>query len=169
MTTTKNITLKTEYFIRSSNQTDLSKLKWAFPDWNSYYQDKWQQKLDGKLDMYVAVINDFPIAYYWLDWTKLAAQKIGDISSFAVISPFQGLGIGTFMMQLAEDIFLEKGLETSQTGTYKTNERARKLYERIGYKITGNRLGTAQYITESGETKTYSEDCWILQKLLNLK
>jgi ribosomal protein S18 acetylase RimI-like enzyme len=102
-------------------ETDLPNLKWLSVDWSSYYEEKWQQKLEDKLDMYVVTLKDFPIARSWLDWTKYAAEGIGNISSFEVLAPFRSLGIGSFMILNLEKIMLEKGLKIAQTGTLKTN------------------------------------------------
>ncbi len=164
--TKHKILLDTEFEIRSAIDTDIPMLTYLLSNWSSYYQDKWKQKLENKLDIFVATINDLPIVNLLLDWTKYADQNTAQISSFMVLSPFRNLGIGTVMMDFAEKVIIQKNLKIAQTGAYKTNLKAKKLYERLGYELTGEQQGTLQYTTESGKIETKYEDCWILQKKL---
>jgi ribosomal protein S18 acetylase RimI-like enzyme len=161
-----SLNISLEYTIRSAVESDIDLLRWSTPDWNSYWQKKWQAKLAGELDMYVALIKDFPIARIWLDWTHSKSKEIGEISSFNVMPPFQGEGVGTQMIKTTEQIILEKGLKIAQIGIDKPNSRAQKLYEKLGYKIVREEQDSFDYLSESGEIKHYISDCWILQKHL---
>jgi len=162
------INFNSEYQIRSATLADVDKLKWSDSDLKgSYYKEKWQQKEQGKLDMYVAIINEFPVAYIWLDWTKFAENNTGEISSFEVLTPFRSKGIGKIMMAEMENILLEKDLKTSQTGFNKENLRAGKLYEKLGYKIVGDRQSSGIYSLSNGENINYFEDCWVMTKDLS--
>ncbi len=160
------LNFETQYEIRSAVESDIKAIKWSIPDWSSYWQEKWQRKLAGELDMYLATINDFPIARIWLNWTKQASDGIGEISSLAVMPPFQGNKIGTNLINFAEDIFSQKALKISQIGIDKPNFRAQKLYEKQGYVRVREEQDSLEYTTESGEKKLYTEDCWILHKTL---
>jgi ribosomal protein S18 acetylase RimI-like enzyme len=163
---TYKLNLNLEYTIRSAIESDIDLLRWSTPDWNSYWQKKWQKKLEGELDLLVACVNDFPIARIWLDWTHSRSKWIGEISSFNVIPPFQGHGVGTEMMKKVEQIIFEKGLKIAQIGIDKPNSRAQTLYEKLGYKIVREEQDSFDYMSESGEIKHYSSDCWILEKRL---
>ena len=162
----KPISFQADCQIRSVVEADINKIKWSLPDWNSYWQDKWRQKLEGKLDMYVVAVEDFPIARIWLDWTKSAKLGIGEISSFEVMPPFRNIGIGSFMIESMEDILREKGLKRAQIGVDKSNDRAKKLYQKLGYKVVRDEQDSFVYFSESGEQKTYSSDCWFLHKMV---
>jgi len=161
------INFETEHEIRSATLADLDKITWSSNDLKGeYYIKKWAQKEQGKLDMYVAIIDDFPIGYIWLDWTKLAQKNSGEISSFAILEPFRSKGIGRSMMAEMENILLQKGLKVSQTGFNKENLRAGKLYQKLGYKIIGDTQSSGVYTLSSGEKVNYFEDCWVMTKAL---
>ena len=164
---TLELNLQTEYTIRTATIYDLDSLSWSMVDLKSdYYKAKWQQKLDGKLDIYVAVINDFPIAYIWLDWTKLADKNIGEISSFEVLHVFRGQGIGTTMIREMENILREKGLKISQNGFDKSNIRAGKLYEKLGYKIVGESSYLKPQMVD-GKLQNITQETWVMHKELD--
>jgi hypothetical protein len=55
----------------------------------------------------------------------------------AVWEPPQGVGIGTRLMQAAEDEIAGRGLRWSQLGVEKDNPGAHRLYERLGYVTFG--------------------------------
>jgi len=164
---TYKIDFSAEYEIRSATLADLDKLSWAIVDLKgSYYKEKWAKKEQEMLDMYVAVINDFPIGYIWLDWSELKDNRTGEISTFTVLEPFRSKGIGQIMMAKMENILLEKGLKIAKTGANKENLRAIKLYEKLGYKITGEKQSSGTHTLSNGENINYFEDCWVMTKKL---
>jgi len=153
-----------EYQIKVATMQDLKKINWSNVDLkHSYYVDKWGQKLDGKLEFYVATVGEFPISHVILDWTKYADNKIGDISSLTVFEIFRGQGIGTKIIGEMENILKLKGCEISQTGAVLSNKGALKLYKRLGYTITGEKFGTSAN-PNTGEA--FQEMCYTMQKVL---
>lgn len=130
-----------------------------------YYLEKWKQKLEGKLDMYVATTYNYQIAYIWLDWTKLAYKGIGEISSFEVLQAFRGQGIGTTMIQEMESILKAKNINTSQNVFDKSNIRAGSLYEKLGYKIVGE-SSYQKPIMVDGRLKSATQETWVMHKQL---
>ena len=50
---------------------------------------------------------------------------------------YTGMGLGTFMMQIALEQARKNGFEQVELGVFSDNERARHLYEKSGYKEYG--------------------------------
>jgi ribosomal protein S18 acetylase RimI-like enzyme len=70
------------------------------------------------------------------------------VSNLAVLPDFEGQGIGTRMMAYAEELALSTGLQKCSLIVAFNHEHARKLYERLGYKITRTVLSGHPKIAE---------------------
>jgi ribosomal protein S18 acetylase RimI-like enzyme len=82
---------------------------------------------------------------------------------------FQGQGIGTWLLSNAEVMALDRGLEWATIAAAKENTGARRLYERLGYKIYGENNGSWSYVDHRGITREVNEACWLLEKKLELR
>jgi len=61
------------------------------------------------------------------------------VSDVIVDEARRGRGIGTALMAAAEDFAVERGVELIELEVEQTNPDARRLYERIGYSVVGER------------------------------
>jgi ribosomal protein S18 acetylase RimI-like enzyme len=59
------------------------------------------------------------------------------INNVAVLPNFQGQGVGSQLLAFVEDKAKTTGLGTSSLCVDIENERARRLYERLGYQVIG--------------------------------
>ena len=83
------------------------------------------------------------------------------------VFPFlRGLGIGTRLMQSAEELLRERGFGVGEVGVEKDNEAAHRLYVRLGYEPHGDVLEEYAYTTPDGESARHVVDQWILRKRL---
>ncbi|MDQ0167136.1 ribosomal protein S18 acetylase RimI-like enzyme [Bacillus horti] len=60
-------------------------------------------------------------------------EKQGYVSAIAVLPQGEGKGIGKKLMQKAEEWTAEKGIQVLVLDVFQKNERAIKLYEKLGY------------------------------------
>lgn len=60
-------------------------------------------------------------------------DKLGYISDLAVVPKFEGQGVGRLLMSAAEDWAREKGYRVLTLDVFAGNERARRVYEKLGY------------------------------------
>ncbi|EKU50099.1 GNAT family N-acetyltransferase [Staphylococcus massiliensis] len=60
------------------------------------------------------------------------------VSMLAVLPEHQGTGSGTALLKATEDYALNEGFDTCSLTVKKDNHEARKLYEKMGYKIVGD-------------------------------
>ena len=63
------------------------------------------------------------------------------VSTISVSSDARGLGVGTRLMNAAEDLAKESGKNLMSLGVIGKNEAARRLYERLGYRVTASQRG----------------------------
>jgi ribosomal protein S18 acetylase RimI-like enzyme len=85
----------------------------------------------------------------------------------AVWEPPQGVGIGTRLMQAAEDEIAGRGLRWSQLGVEKDNPGAHRLYERLGYVTFGEEDEVWPEPAADGRLIPMAHPCWLLRKDLS--
>jgi ribosomal protein S18 acetylase RimI-like enzyme len=67
------------------------------------------------------------------------AEGTAWLEAAAVARPLQGQGIGTSLVNAAEALAAERGYRTVELGVEDSNPKARRLYERLGYRsVTRN-------------------------------
>jgi ribosomal protein S18 acetylase RimI-like enzyme len=69
-------------------------------------------------------------------WEAPAAGTIFQLSTHVEV---QGLGLGTRLIEVAEERIRRRGLRAARVGVEDDNPRARHLYERLGYASVGRR------------------------------
>jgi ribosomal protein S18 acetylase RimI-like enzyme len=72
-------------------------------------------------------------------------------------------------MQEAETISQQRGCSWASISVAKDNHAARKLYERLGYRIFGEDEGRWHYVDHRGNTRQVHEPCWMLQKQIFMR
>src|SRR5687768_4662835 len=84
--------------------------------------------------------------------------------SLAVMPFLQGRGIGTQLVLAAEAELIARGFITATIAVAVENERAKLLYERLGYQIFRKDNSRWSYEDPNGETHYVDEMCWALKK-----
>jgi ribosomal protein S18 acetylase RimI-like enzyme len=83
------------------------------------------------------------------------------------VLPFlQGRGIGTQLIEAAETELVERGFLAATIAVAVENERARALYERLGYEVFRRDTSSWSYHDPDGNTHEVNEICWALKKPL---
>ena len=90
----------------------------------------------------------------------------GVIYQLDVLEPFQGLGLGTRLIEEAERRIKARGFELAMMGVEDDNPRARELYERLGYGFLKREQESWEYLDEAGVNRTHSTSCAVLAKSL---
>jgi ribosomal protein S18 acetylase RimI-like enzyme len=70
------------------------------------------------------------------------------ISNLAVLPEFEGQGIGSRLMAFAEDLACDSGLKKSSLIVAFSHERAKQLYERLGYQVVHSHLSSHPKVAE---------------------
>jgi len=86
------------------------------------------------------------------------------ISQLATHPSLQSLGIGTYLISSIEDRIRERGSLKASLGVEHTNTRARRLYEKLGYKYFATKSDSWEAINHKGETYRHETSVHWLSK-----
>ncbi len=127
------------------------------------------EKQEGGESLYlVAWIGDLPVGHLLVKWQGTVDQPMAsaikdcpDVEDLFVSPVYRSKGIGSRLLESAEQAAEEKGYARFGLGVSVDNPRARRLYLRLGYRETGTgRYETGGvYIDRDGSEKTWKETC----------
>lgn len=161
-----------DVIIRPCRARDLPALEWfgLFESHRGLIRAVFERQREGEAMMLVVEANGEPSGQLWIDLSRRRRDATGVIWAVRVLPCLQRLGIGTRLMDTAEAILRRDGFERSEVTVELDNEGARRLYERLGYTVTGSILAShppGAVVTsdceDSGEPVTRQ---WVLQKEL---
>ncbi len=89
---------------------------------------------DPEYQLYVAHLEDKPCGFILLHHRGVASSPY--VASIATDESFRGKGIGSRLLTFAEDLFRPNARHIFLCVS-SFNDRARKLYERVGYEVVG--------------------------------
>jgi len=119
----------------------------------------------GEAD-YLAVCppSGLPVALGGVDYAKTPGA--GRLEQMGVHPALRSCGIGTLLIQAAEQRIRARGLHRAELKVEESNPRARALYERLGYLACGR--GPASWDTEApdGTITRYETVCTLMRKEL---
>lgn len=159
-----------EITLRLARRGDLRPLEWLgmFLTHRIFIEDAFARQRRGEVLMLLAVAGDFPIGQLWVDLSRKADAGVGVLWAFRVLPGLRGTGIGSRLLRCAEAQLRGRGLLISEVGVERDNPDARRLYERMGYAVSGVEHEVAEYVTHDGRTERVDVDQWILQKPLEV-
>ncbi len=159
--------------LRLATRADLPALEWfgQFTHYRPLFARTFEQQLQGRRLMLLAVVNEFPVGQIFIHLTdaglpEVQCQRRGYVYALRVLEPFQGQGIGSRLILQAEDTLRERGYRWVVIAVAKTNSGARRLYERLGYVVYGDDPGRWSYVDHRGRIQRVEEPSWMLQKRL---
>ncbi|MEU4190485.1 GNAT family N-acetyltransferase [Kribbella sp. NPDC026611] len=119
----------------------------------------------GEVD-YLAVCtpSDRPVAYGAVDYTKPAGGAT--LYQLTVLEPLQSCGIGTILIHALEDRIRARGLRMAELGVDDASPRPQRLYERLGYAVSGTELGSWDVDAPDGSVTRYETTITLLRKAL---
>lgn len=177
MTTFENRSLAVQMQIRLrlAQKDDLPKLEWygQYQHYRQLFHRAYTEQMRGRRLMLLADCNNFPIGHIFIQLNS-ANTRIADghsrayLYAFRVMEMFRGQGIGTQMINEAENILLDRGFSRATIAVAKDNPRAQKLYKRLNYVIIGDDPGQWTYVDHNGLVNHVDEPCWVLEKKFNM-
>ncbi len=87
----------------------------------------------------VAEVGDRLAGFVVVDtnWEDEYGQKVGEIHELAVHPDFWGQGVGQRLLEAALDFIRSQGLDRARLWVGEENWRARRFYQRLGFRETG--------------------------------
>ena len=160
--------LELELKIRHCARQDLSQLEWfgLYTEHRQLIEDAFRRQQAGEVIMLLADLDGFPVGQAWLDLTARSADSVGVIWALRVFPLLRNHGIGSRLMIAAERLLFEKGYRWSELTVDQQEPRARRLYERLGYRWLGSTEGLLSYTTPEKKSVALNLQLWILRKPL---
>jgi ribosomal protein S18 acetylase RimI-like enzyme len=123
--------------IRDLTPEDLPSCAWSGPATHLASIARALECAHGGVVDYLAVCppSGLPVALGGIDYAKNPGT--GTLWQLAVHGALQSCGIGTILIQAAEQRIRARGLHRAELGVEEHNPRARALYERLGYTAYG--------------------------------
>ncbi len=149
-----------EIRLRFLQESDLLLLEWhGGADLRSFYQKEWAKHRGESVMVVVADFNGFPVGHAAIHWLgKPTHPEIPDVQSVRVMDVFQGQGIGSRLLEQCEKIVRSENHPRISLAVAVENERARRLYERMQYRISGKPYDDKwSYTDAKGRTVEVSE------------
>jgi ribosomal protein S18 acetylase RimI-like enzyme len=137
-----------------------------FTPYRELLRGAYERQLAGEVEMLVGEIGDFPIAQLWIDLVKRCDERVGVIWALRVVPFLRRLGVGALLLSEAEAWLCEQGFVQAELGVEKDNARARRLYERLGYRHVGDVREEYSYTQQDGSRVDATADQWLLRKRL---
>ncbi|TCC11239.1 GNAT family N-acetyltransferase [Kribbella soli] len=119
----------------------------------------------GEAD-YLAVCgpSGLPIGFGAVDYMKPAGGAT--LNQLSVVEAFQSCGVGTILVRALEDRIRARGLPFAELGVDDARPRAQRLYERLGYVVSGSELGSWDEDAPDGSVRRYETTITLLRKQL---
>lgn len=117
----------------------------------------------GEAD-YLAVCppSGLPVAIGGVDYSRAAGA--GWLQHLEVHAALQACGIGTLLIQAAEQRIRGRGLHRAELKVEESNPRARALYERLGYLACGRQPASWDAQSPDGSLSRYETVCTLMRK-----
>jgi GNAT superfamily N-acetyltransferase len=139
---------------------------WGPPD---YHERKIREQLSGEVFWLIAWRDDLPVGHLQIGWSGAERPEfeahLGDcphVSRVGVRAEMRSQGIGSALIEAAEDIIRKRGYSRVGLGVGVDNVRARQLYQRLGYGDCGHGTYTVSWTQYDGnETRGRVEEVCI--------
>ena len=109
--------------------------------------------------------SGLPVALGAIDYDENPGG--GTLTQLAVHGALQSCGIGTLLIQAAEQRILNRGLHRAELGVEEINPRARALYDRLGYVAYRRALESWDEQASDGTIFRYETMCTLMRKKLS--
>lgn len=159
--------------IRRLEKEDLPKLEWfgAYLHYRNLFKRSYDERQQGRREMLVADCNDYPIGRLFILFTSrnnaiADGRRRAYLYSFAVMEMFRGGGIGSRLIESAEEYLISHQFTIATIAVAKANTGALRLYERYGYRIFDEENSDWNYVDHQGVTRRVREPSWLLAKTL---
>lgn len=130
------------------------------------YGEKWLKRQErAEVHVAVAELEGVPVGRAGVDFVKQQDGATALLWAAHVEPGYQSRGIGTALCLHLERVALRRSFTVMKLNVGKENGRARRLYERLGYSISGEEIARWSY-REGDRVVEVAEDCWTMRKRL---
>ena len=159
--------------IRHATEADLTALEWGgeYRKYRRIYRRAMEDARRGRRIIFVAEIEGEVVGQIFIQIghhrsTKERMLSTGYLQSFRIKPPFRNRGIGSRLIDQAEEALRERGFKRAIIAVAQHNLDARRLYERHGYSIFREDPGEWSFIDDRGLPQHISEPAYLMEKEL---
>ena len=160
--------------VRPAVEADLKGMEWdgEYKHFRTLYAQHYANSRSGATLIWVAETEDLQIIgqlfllLYAQDTDIADGARRAYLFSFRVRPEWRNQGLGSFMLDMAEEELISRGFSSIRLNVARTNPLARRLYERYGYRMIGPDHGVWRYQDENGRWLTVREPAWKMLKNL---
>ncbi|WP_350280505.1 GNAT family N-acetyltransferase [Kribbella sp. HUAS MG21] len=105
-----------------------------------------------------------PVGFGAVDYTKPVGGAT--LYQLSVLAHLQSCGIGTILIGALEERIRARGIPFAELGIDDASPRPRRLYERLGYVVSGSETGAWDVDTPDGSVTRYETTITLLRKPL---
>ena len=165
-----------EFIIRRAEERDLPALEWngEFLHFRNLFRQAFD---DMRLGTRLLLVMEYApsreiVGQIFLQWNSsdprfADGRRRGYLYSLRVKPAFQRRGLGTRLLDAAEETLRQRGMDMASIGVEKDNQDARSLYERQGYHIILEDPGRWSYIDHLGMRQEVVEPAWLMEKKIS--
>lgn len=151
--------------VRDLTMADLPSITWSGTSTHLQYVTEAIERASRDEVAYLAIIIDDQIrGIGGVDFTTNVG--VGTLYQLTVHPEHQSQGIGTALIRALEKRILERGLKVAELTVEQENDRARRLYEWLGYDIIGTKTESWNEEAENGEISIFTCECFHMKKTL---
>ncbi|WP_194916703.1 GNAT family N-acetyltransferase [Catenulispora rubra] len=157
--------VKLPIHVRDLKHADLPHIAWSGSALHLLVVENELDRASAGMADYLAVCaakSDLPLAIGGIDYEL--APGAGSIHQLATMPALQSCGLGTALIEAAEDRIRRRGLFRAELGVEQENPRARALYERLGYAVFDVRPDSWDEEAPDGTIQRYETVCAIMAK-----
>jgi ribosomal protein S18 acetylase RimI-like enzyme len=153
----RTVRLSFDADIRRATARDLA----ALGTWSGQVEGVFRPALEreDRLLLVATANGGFPIGH-------VLVNLGGVMSHLLVLNGFRGQGLGTGLITEAESLMVEAGCHSSSLEVEKSNVAARRLYERLGYSVTGESSAVWDEPDDESRLRPVEHLSWVMSKEL---
>ncbi len=154
--------------IRAARGDDLPALEWfgLHTPHRAIIAGAYRMQEQGTGAILLAETNGFPAGQICIDFLRKRHVGRATLWALRVFQPFRRLGLGTLLMQAAERMVAERGVNAVELGVDRDNATVLPFYDRLGYCPCGAERGHFSYRTPDDLLVRVPIDQWLLHKRL---
>ncbi|HWQ91099.1 MAG TPA: GNAT family N-acetyltransferase [Clostridia bacterium] len=153
---------------RFCERDDLRRLEWEgiFRQDRNIIRSVFRRQERGTQIMLLAETDGMPVGQVWIDLIRKRKEEAALLWAIRVVPWLQRRGIGTQLLQIAEQLARSHGCGRAELTVEKRNTAARRFYEQSGYSVVGDCEDYENYTTNTGRRVRLRRYQFVMSKVL---
>lgn len=160
--------------VRLAHGADLPALEWngEYLHFRRLYADIFQHYLAGRALMWIVDLpGEGVIGQAFVSMESGRPELANGINrayiyGFRVKPTYRNHGIGAKVLKIVEDDLVRRGFSVVTLNVAQNNLSARRLYQRLGYRVVAEEPGKWSYFDHLGRHQEVHEPAWRMEKVL---